>query len=74
MNESKQLDFIDLLSIMSFAIAIMNFDENISQSDLADSADKLLNEIHSHLQEQDEKLDKILEVLNGPGVLQITDM
>lgn len=69
MNESKQLDFIDLLSIMSFAISIMNFDENISQSDLADSADKLLNEIHSHLQEQDEKLDKILEVLNGPRVL-----
>lgn len=69
MNNNGQLDFLDLISIMSFCIAIMNLDENISQGDLADSADTLLNEIHGHLQEQDIKLDHIIkrleEIENG---------
>lgn len=63
MNNNGQLDFLDLISIMSFCIAVMNLDENISQGDLADSADKLLNEIHGHLEQQDIKLDLIIKRL-----------
>ena len=64
-----QLDFLDLISIASFCIALMNLDENISQGDLADSAERLLNEIHGHLTIQDDKLDYIIsrleEIDNG---------
>lgn len=48
----------------------MNLDENLTQGDkqelmeeLSNKADVLLKEIHRHLQQQDSKLDQILERL-----------
>ena len=71
MNQ-KQLDFIDLISIMSFCISLANLNENLTQSDKQDLADELnkkvnlvLQEIHKHLEEQDVKIDKILEALKN---------
>ena len=69
---NKELDFIDILSIASFVIGLQNLELNITQNDLADQTkdidakadarvNRLLNEIHEHLQEQDEKLSMILE-------------
>lgn len=72
MNNDKQLSFIDILSIMSFCLGLENLNENLSQSDkqdlqnnLSESIDKVLKEIHAHLKQQDEKIDKILEVLSN---------
>ena len=55
---------------MSFVIGLMNFNENLTQGDkqellqeFSNKADLLLNEIHSHLEEQDKKLDEILKRL-----------
>ncbi len=69
-GENGEITFLDTLSILSFYIALMNLNENTSQGDkqevleaLSQQADGLLNEIHSHLQEQDQKIDKILEAL-----------
>lgn len=66
MTDSGQLDFLDLISIMSFVIAVINLDENITQSDkqdllneFNDKAELLLDEIHKHLEEQDVKLSAI---------------
>ena len=66
-----EFTFLDMLSIMSFLIATMNLQENLTQTDkqeladeLSQKTDSLLKEIHSHLQEQDNKIDKILEVIN----------
>ena len=58
MNE--QLSFIDLLSIMSFCIGLMNLEINITQEDIDNQTQTLLNEIHSHLDIQDNKLDNII--------------
>ena len=65
-----QLDFLDLITLASFVIALQNLEENITQSDkadlqkdLADKADLLLQEIHGHLEEQDALLKQILEEL-----------
>ena len=58
MNE--QLSFIDLLSIMSFCIGLMNLEINITQEDIDNQTQTLLNEIHSHLDTQDNKLDNII--------------
>ena len=70
MNNNNQLGFVDILSIMSFVIGLMNLDENLTQNDkqelqedLSRQAHLLLDEIHNHLQSQDDKLDKILELL-----------
>lgn len=68
MNENSQLEFMDIISLLSFWISIKNLNENLSQNDkqelqknLADKAELLLKEIHSHLESQDKKIDKILE-------------
>ena len=67
-----EFTFLDILSIMSFSIAMMNYGENLTQSDkqelqesLSQKAEIMLNEIHNHLQKQDEKIDKILEVIKS---------
>lgn len=67
-NSQKQFDYLDILNIMSFVVGLKNLEENMGQSDkqelihdLGDKADLLLREIHGHLQEQDEKINLILE-------------
>lgn len=76
MTDNGQLDFLDLISIMSFVIAVINLDENITQSDkqdllneFNDKAELLLNEIHKHLEDQDARLsaiqDTLKEIQNG---------
>ena len=64
----KQFDFLDMITLASFVIALQNLDENITQSDKADlqedlsrKTDLLLDEIHAHLERQDELLSEILE-------------
>lgn len=70
MTNNGQLDFLDILTVMSFVIGLINLDENVTQSDkqelqndLADKAEMLLQEIHSHLEMQDIKLDHIIKLL-----------
>ena len=67
---NKQLTFLDIINLMSFCIGLMNLDENLGQGDKQElleefsrKADGLLQEIHSHLADQDKKIDKILEEL-----------
>ena len=68
MTKDGQLDFLDLISIASFVIALMNLEENVTQGDkqelmaeLGNKADMMLKEIHAHLEVQDQKIDLILE-------------
>ena len=65
---NKQLEFLDILNIISFSINMMNLNENLTQGDkqeiledFSKKADILLNDIHKHLSEQDTKIDKILK-------------
>lgn len=70
MND-KELTFLDLLNIMSFCIGLMNLQENVTQGDIQDvmkrlseNTDHHVKEIHKHLETQDDKIDRIIEVLN----------
>lgn len=63
-------NFLDLVNIASFVLGVMNLQENLTQSDKQDIVDRLdkesdviLNKIHDHLEEQDKKIDRILEIL-----------
>lgn len=71
-GENGQFTFLDIVSVLSFFIGLENLDANLTQSDkqelqhdLIEITNKLLTEIHSHLQDQDDKLDKLLERLNN---------
>lgn len=54
-----EITFLDAIGIMSFLIGVQNLDLNITQDDMQ----YVLADIHSHLQQQDEKLDRILKEL-----------
>ena len=69
---NNQLTFLDVISIMSFCISLMNLDENLSQgdkqdlqNDLAEKMKIILTEIHGHLEEQDKKIEQILEEISN---------
>lgn len=72
--KDRQIDFLDIISLMSFCIALENLDLNISQEDMQKSAseiedavnkrlEKALEDIHGHLSVQDTKLNIILKKL-----------
>ena len=69
-RESKQLDFLDILNILSFLIGVENLEANLTQGDKQDlqhdlsvTAERLLTEIHAHLESQDKKIDEILKII-----------
>ena len=71
-GEYGEFTFLDSIGIVSFIIGLMNLNENLTQGDkqdlletFQDKADSLLKEIHQHLEDQDKKIDKILEELNN---------
>ncbi len=70
MNNRNQLEFLDLLSIASFCIGLMNLDENTTQGDMQDltqefnlRVEAILDEIHGHLEIQDAKLEEISKAI-----------
>lgn len=77
MNQNQKSPWdatIDALSVLSFLIGLENLSLNVSQNDLQNQTQDLdakfsaqtaaaLAEIHAHLQEQDSKIDRILEEL-----------
>lgn len=71
-GDNGEWTFLDIVSLMSFCIGLQNLDMNSTQEDMQNAdhnsamrADRILKEIHSHLEEQDRKIDLIMEVLNN---------
>lgn len=70
LNDSNNLDFLDVINIVSFAIAIANYNENLNQTDkqelihkLDKQTSELLSQLNAHLERQDKDIDKILTML-----------
>ena len=70
LNNSNNLDFLDIINIVSFAIAIANYNENLNQTDkqelihkLDKQTSELLSQLNAHLERQDKDIDKILTML-----------
>ena len=59
MTENGQLDFLDILSVLSFYIAVLTLDLNVTQNDMIEQTE----DIHRHLEEQDIKLSEIINTL-----------
>ena len=57
------IDFLDLLAIISFAIQMSNRQSIVSLEDVQNEVNKAVKDIHMHLQTQDEKIDEILEAI-----------
>lgn len=61
---NRQIDELDLISLLGTILGILNYNENLSQSEFSEEMDNKTRDIHNHLLEQDKKIDRILEVLN----------
>lgn len=64
MNEQRQ-SFLDSIALVSFIIGLLNYDENVDQSTMSNAIQNAVEDIHAHLRRQDEKIDKIFEILRG---------
>lgn len=62
-NNDQGLEFLDILTVMSFAIQMMNQSKIFGISDVQKELKKVVEEIHAHLQKQDDKIDRIMEVM-----------
>ena len=71
-GERGELTFLDVVALLSYIIGVENLEMNITQSDVQEQTkeinktadervDRLLSEIHSHLEMQDKKLDAIIQ-------------
>lgn len=66
MNDSgQQLSFLDIITIISFIIGVANYSENVDQSQMQDTVSSAVLDVHNHLKDQDEKLSRILALLEG---------
>ena len=75
-GDNGEFTFLDTIGIISFVVGLQNLGLNVSQENLDKQTMELkeqvdakvelaLSEIHKHLEEQDRKIDIILEVLRG---------
>lgn len=57
---NEQFDILDFLTIIAFGIAVINLDENRTQTN---GIEKILTEVQNHLHKQDELLNELSEHL-----------
>ena len=69
-GNNGEYTFLDLLNILSFFLALKNLDLNVDQNYMQDVQQKfndqissVVDQIHAHLQTQDDKIDEILSIL-----------
>ena len=74
MNKQGEWTFIDIVSLISFVVGLQNLELNITQENLDNQTIELkeqvdkevkaaLTEIHEHLERQDKKINKIIDLL-----------
>ena len=56
---------LDAMACIGFLIGVANYEENLSESDVQDMIKGALRDVHEHLEEQDNKIDHIIELLEG---------
>jgi hypothetical protein len=62
---SKQYDLLDAITMVSFIVGLLNYGENVDQTTINDTVQSAVQDIHGHLAKQDEKITKILQLLEG---------
>lgn len=58
---NKELSVLDMLNVFGLYLGILNYEENIGQTDFNNN----IKDIQKHLSEQDNKIDKIIKILGG---------
>lgn len=64
-NVQQEISALDIVSVMGTMLGIMTYDKVITKDDLEKNMHNMLIDIHNHLEEQDKKLDLILNKIGG---------
>lgn len=62
---STEFELLDLLTVLSFIMQVQNQSKLFGISDVQEDNNRVAEEIHQHLQQQDEKINKILELIDN---------
>lgn len=67
---SGEWTFLDIITIVGFVVGLQNLEMNITQEDMQETTSRLdkalreqVEQIHRHLEDQDNKIDNILRKL-----------
>lgn len=58
-------NLLEAVTMVSFIMSLANYSENLDQSSAQDMLNNVVKDIHKHLQQQDDKIDKILNMIGG---------
>lgn len=64
-DSDNGLSLLDAITLVSFLLGLANYGENIDQSTINRVINTAVEDIHSHLAIQDDKLSEILSRLGG---------
>lgn len=63
-QDEQWLEFLDILTVLSFVLQLQNQSKIFGLQEVQNDNNRVAQEIHKHLESQDEKIDRILEVLS----------
>lgn len=66
--DSTEFELLDLLTILSFIMQVQNQSKLFGISDIQEDNNRVAEEIHQHLKQQDEKINKILELIGNEKI------
>lgn len=61
--DEQGLEFLDILTVLSFVLQLQNQSKIFGLQEVQNDNNRVAQELHKHLESQDEKIDRILEVL-----------
>lgn len=61
--DEQGLGFLDILTVLSFVLQLQNQSKIFGLQEVQNDNNRVAQEIHKHLESQDEKIDRILEGL-----------
>lgn len=66
--DSTEFELLDLLTVLSFIMQVQNQSKLFGISDIQEDNNRVAEEIHQHLKQQDEKINKILELIGNEKI------
>lgn len=67
-SSNEPLDFLDFIGVAGFIIGYLNYAENVGQSDMQGAINDAINVIQDHLEKQDDKIDKLLSLIEDTKI------
>lgn len=65
---NTEFELLDLLTVLSFIMQVQNQSKLFGISDIQEDNNRVAEEIHQHLRQQDEKINKILELIGNEKI------